>query len=451
MKFYQPKGMLGFTIVWFGQVISLMGSAMSGFAMTIWAWQLTGSATALALVGLFWFAPNVLFSPIAGALVDRSNRKLVMMVSDISAGVITILYLALYSAGALEIWHLYVGGFIAGTFQAFQWPAYSSAITMMIPKNQYGRATGMMSLAEWGSGIFSPVLAAALLAPIGIAGILTIDIITFVFAIVALLWIQVPQPTQSAEGKAAQGNLWQESIYGFKYILQRPSMLGLQMVFFFGNLLSTISGTLISPMILSRSMNDALLLGSTQSVGSIGGILGSLLITAWGGPKRKVWGVLLGWGLSGILCLTLMGLGREGIIWAIGSFFGSFFGPIINSSNQAIWMSKVAPDIQGRVFSVRRLIAQITGPFGMLIAGPLADQLFEPAMATAQSALGAPLGWLTGTGPGTGMALINIICGILLVIVIFYAMSNPNIRNVESIVPDHDTNPQVEAVPAAIE
>lgn len=446
MPKFRPGGMLGFTIVWFGQVISLIGSAMSGFAMTIWAWQLTGTATALALVGLFWVAPNILFSPIAGALVDRSNRKLVMMVSDLASGLITVIYMLMMSAGQLQIWHLYVGGFIAGTFQAFQWPAYSSAITMMIPKQQYGRATGMMSLAEWGSGVFSPVLAAALLAPIGVPGILTIDIITFVIAILALLWIEVPQPPVSEEGKAAKGNLWQESLYGFKFILARPSMLGLQLVFFFGNLMSTIGGTLISPMILSRTDNNALLLGSIESVGSIGGILGSLLITAWGGPKKKVMGVLLGWGLSGLLHFTAMGLGREGLLWAVGAFFGSFFGPIINSSNQAIWMSKVAPDIQGRVFSVRRLIAQITAPVGMALAGPLADQLFEPAMATSTSALGAPLGWLTGTGPGTGMSLILLLCGVFTVIAILVAYANPDIRNVETIIPDHNAS---ETTPAA--
>ena len=291
MSFSRPSGMFGFTVVWFGQVVSLMGSAMSGFAMTIWAWQLTGSATALALVGLFWVGPNIIFSPIAGALVDRSNRKLVMMISDLASGVITIVYLIMFSAGTLQIWHLYVGGFIAGTFQAFQWPAYSSAITMMIPKNQYARATGMMSLAEWGSGVFSPVLAAALLAPIGLAGILFVDIATFVIAILALLWIEVPQPTVSAEGKAARGNLWQESLYGFKFIIQRPSMLGLQLVFFFGNFFSTISGTLTSPMILSRTDNNALLLGSVQSVGSFGGILGDADLATGSAaefPRRKV-------------------------------------------------------------------------------------------------------------------------------------------------------------------
>ncbi|HMN60842.1 MAG TPA: MFS transporter, partial [Anaerolinea sp.] len=163
MPIERPKGFVGFTIVWFGQVISLMGSAMSGFALTIWAWQITGQATALALMGFFSFGPTVLFSPIAGALVDRWNKKLVMMISDLAAGLSTIAILILYTSGHLQIWHMYVAGAFSGFFQAFQWPAYSSAISVMVPKTQYTRAAGMMSLAEWGSGIFAPVLAGALI------------------------------------------------------------------------------------------------------------------------------------------------------------------------------------------------------------------------------------------------------------------------------------------------
>ena len=187
MPIERPKGFVGFTIVWFGQVISLMGSAMSGFALTIWAWQITGQATALALMGFFSFGPTVLFSPIAGALVDRWNKKLVMMISDLAAGLSTIAILILYTSGHLQIWHMYVAGAFSGFFQAFQWPAYSSAISVMVPKAQYTRAAGMMSLAEWGSGIFAPVLAGALIGLIGIGPILWIDIATFIFAITALL------------------------------------------------------------------------------------------------------------------------------------------------------------------------------------------------------------------------------------------------------------------------
>ncbi len=152
----RPSGMTGFTVVWVGQMISMLGTGMTRFALTIWAWQLTGSATALALVGFFSFGPIVLFSPIAGALVDRWNRKLVMMLSDLAAGMSTVAIFVLYATGHLEIWHLYVAGAFAGTFESFQWPAYSAAITTMVDKKHYARASGMLSLAESISGIAAP-------------------------------------------------------------------------------------------------------------------------------------------------------------------------------------------------------------------------------------------------------------------------------------------------------
>jgi MFS family permease len=153
-------GMTAFIIIWSGQVVSLLGTAMTNFALTIWAYQETGQATALALVGFFFMVPLLVFSPIAGALVDRSNRKLMMMISDLGAGLVTIIQLALFVTGNLEIWHLYVTAAIAGTFQTLQWPAFSAALTMMVPKEQYGRANGMMQLAGSASNIFAPILAA---------------------------------------------------------------------------------------------------------------------------------------------------------------------------------------------------------------------------------------------------------------------------------------------------
>jgi len=219
--------MFGFTIVWIGQIVSLLGTSMTTFALTIWAYEITGTATALALVGFFFVTPMLVFSPLAGAIVDRQDRKLMMMLSDLASGVTTIAVLILFQAGLLQIWHLYIAAAIQGTFQTFQWPAYSAAISVMIPKEQYGRANGMLSLAESGSNIFAPLLAGALLGIVGLAGILTIDIVTFVFAIGALLLVHIPQPKITAEGRASQGSIWTEAAYGFRYIVKRPSLLGL--------------------------------------------------------------------------------------------------------------------------------------------------------------------------------------------------------------------------------
>jgi len=430
------SGMPGFVTVWIGQVVSLLGTSMTNFGLTIWAYELTGSATALALVGFFYITPLLILSPVAGALVDRSNRKMMMLLSDLASGLVTIAILILYQAGNLQIWHIYIGAAIMGTFQTFQWPAFSAAITVMLPKQQYARANGMVSLAESGSGIFAPLLAGALLGVIGLGGILTIDIITFVLAIGALLIVPIPTPPISEMGRESRGSLWEESIFGFRYILKRPSLLGLQLVFMVGNFIFGIAFILLAPLILSRTGNNELIYGTVNSAGAFGGLVGGLVMSAWGGPKRLVNGVLLGWVFSGVF-LAMTGFGQSLVIWSVASFAGFFFGPIINSSNQSIWQAKVAPDVQGKVFSIRRMIAWLVNPLSMLVAGPLADNIMEPAMQPG-GVLVPIFAPLVGVGPGAGISLIFIFCGIATAMVGFGGYAFSTIRDVEEILPDHE-------------
>jgi DHA3 family macrolide efflux protein-like MFS transporter len=421
----------------FGQLVSLLGTNMTGFGLTIWAYEKTGSATALALVGFFFVTPMLVMSPIAGVIVDRHNRKLMMMLSDLASGLATIGILILHSTGHLQIWHLYVSGAIQGTFQTFQWPAYSAAITTMLPKEHYGRANGMMSLVESGSEILAPLAAGALLGFIGLTGILTIDIVTFIFAIGTLLLVFIPQPPVTAEGQESRGSIWKEAVYGFRYILARPGLLGLQIVFLLGNFFIDIPFAIRAPMILANTGNNELVFATVSSMGAIGGVIGGVAMSAWGGTKKRVHGVLGGWAISSLLGAVLMGLGRSVPVWVVASFAGSFFVPVINASNQAIWQAKVAPDLQGRVFSIRRLIAWFVNPASMLIAGPLADYVFEPALKEGGFLTGV-FGWLVGVGPGRGMALIFIFTGLAAAGVGLAGYLVPFIRDVESILPDHD-------------
>lgn len=412
---------------------------MTGFALTIWAYQLTGSATALALVGFCNVVPLLVFSPLAGAIVDRSNRKLMMMLSDLAAGLGTIAILLLYITGNLQIWHLYIVAAIVGAFQTFQWPAYSAAITMMVDKKHYARASAMSDLAGNSSGIFAPMLAGTIIGlfdPNGILIILGIDVLTFVMAIGALLIVHIPQPQVTDEGAQSRGSLFSEAIFGFKYILQRSSLLGLQLVFMAGNFFFNLAYILMAPMILARTDNNSLVFGSVQTAGAIGGLVGGLVLSAWGGPKHRVRGVLGGWALSGLLGILVLGLGRALPVWLVGAFMGAFISPLINSSNQAIWQAKVPPDLQGRVFSIRRLIAWFVSPVAMLIAGPLADFVLEPAMRS-ESGFSQAWGWVTGTGPGSGMALIFIFCGFAMAGVGSLGYLFPIIRDVDELMPDH--------------
>jgi MFS family permease len=437
--------MTAFTIVWIGQVVSLLGTGMTRFALGIWAWQETGMATPLALWALASFGPGVILSPVAGALVDRWNRKFVMMASDLAAGASTVALLILFATGKLEIWHLLVAGAFASAFESFQFPAYSAAVTMMLNKEQYARASGMMSIAESASQIISPFLAGSLMGLLGLQtglqSIMTIDVVTFVFAIGALLLVHIPQPARSEADQQVQTSLWEEIQYGFRYILERPSLLGLQLVFFSINLTATFAYTVMGPMILARTDTNTTAFGIVQAVSGFGGLAGGLLLSIWGGPKRKVNGVLGGMALESLLGPMLMGLGRAVPLWSIGGFFSQFFIPIINGSNQAIWQSKVAPDVQGRVFATRRWIAQITAPIAMLASGPLADYVFEPAMRPG-GALVPLLGPILGTEPGAGMSVMFLIAGALGLMVGLSGYLFPAVRNAETILPDHEPVPE---------
>ncbi|MBK5108915.1 MAG: MFS transporter [Anaerolineales bacterium] len=430
-----PSGMFAFSIVWVGQAVSLLGTSMTAFALTIWAYELTGTATALALAGFFHVTPLLIFSPIAGAIVDRSNRKLMMMLSDLGSGIAAIGILVLFMTGQLELWHLFVANAITGIFQTFQWPAYSAAITMIVPKKHYARAHAMNELAGNTSGIFAPLLAGALLPFIGLGGILTIDIITFLVAVGALLIVKIPQPEATEEGAESRGSIWKESAYGFRYIFKRPSLLGLQTVFMIGNFFATMAYTLFAPMVLARTDSNSLIYGSVQTAGAIGGVFGGLLMSAWGGTKKKVYGVLSGWFIAGF-GTTVIGLGQALPVWAVGNFIGAATIPLINSSNQAIWQAKVAPDLQGRVFATRRMIAWFVTPIATLLVGPLADLVFEPAMSEP-SFLSASFGPLVGYGAGAGMALIMVFCGLAMAGVGVGSYGVRVVRDAESILPDH--------------
>jgi MFS family permease len=440
----RPVGMLAFTIVWLGQIVSVLASGMTTFAFTIYMYQQTHSATAMGFVQVAYITPFLIMSPIAGVMVDRYDRKWMMMISDIAGGLASLIMLILYATGHLQFWHLYVASAVKGIGTTFQWPAYSAAISVMIPKEQYGRANGMMSLVEAGPGIVSPFLAGALLPFIGVGGILLADTLTFAVAITALIAVSIPNPPHNAEPHEQAESFWQQAVFGFKYIFARPSLLGLQMVFFIGNLFAGIGVTVLAPMVLARTSQNTITLGSIESAGAAGIVAGGILMSVWGGFKKRVHGVLSGWIISSILGNILLGLGRGVGIWVPALFLSGALVPLINGSNQAIWQAKVAPNVQGRVFSARRLIAWFTNPISPIIGGTLADYVFEPMMKAQSSGLAHLLEPAFGSGPGSGMALLIFLCGFGGILAGLGGYFISAIRNAEVILPDHDIPANIE-------
>jgi len=378
-----------FTVLWLGQIISLIGSAMTWFAFTIWAWEKTGKVSALATISFFAFLPTVLFSPIAGAFVDRWNRKLVMLLSDLATALGTLTVFLIYTFGDLQIWHIYFVSILAGFFTAFQYPAYSAAVTTMLSKEDYARAEGMLGSARALSGILAPIFAAALLLPLGLRGIMLIDLGTFLFAFVTLIAIHIPPPEQTETGIKSKGTLWQEIGFGFRYIGEKQSLRALTMLFMFAGIFLAIGATLMAPLVLSGTGNSESALATVQSTGAVGGVVGGVILGLWGGTKRRIHNVLIGGAGACLLGILWIGLGGAVILWAIGGFFFAFFEPFVEGGNIAIWQVKVPADVQGRVFSARHLLVQIPYLLGILISGYLAEASTIPLVLIVAGVAGA--------------------------------------------------------------
>jgi len=439
----RPRGMLGFLLIWFGQMISATATSTTTFALYIWIIRQTDGGRSVGVMEFFFFSATLLVAPFAGIMVDRYNRKATMLVYDVASLLVTIAILSLYFFEALEVWHLYVATIIQGVGYAFQWPAYRAVISTMVPKTRYARANGMMYLLDDAPDVFSPILAGIILGPlVGLTGILAINVIAFVFSIGALLVTDIPQMPHTPEGERSHGILRKELAYGFLYIIKRPSLLGLQLIFLAGNLFFGIalSAAVFYPMILLRSGNNTEILGIVSAVGSLAAVIGGLVITAWGGIKRPLHGVLMGWIVSSFLGLALLGLGQGLVIWLFAVVIESVCDPLTKVSDETILQRKVSPDLQGRVFGAQSVIAQFMIPFAPLIGGFLGDRIFEPAMRT-QGALSNFFGPLVGTGPGSGMGLLIFLCGIGASLVGILGYLIRPVRKLDEILPDHDALP----------
>ncbi|MCI0711795.1 MAG: MFS transporter [Chloroflexi bacterium] len=408
----KDKGIRTFIIMWFGQLVSIIGTTMTRFALIIWAYQQTGSATTLALMGFFAFGSTVLVSPLAGGLVDQWDRRKVLMVSDTLMGLVSVGVLLLYTTDQLQIWHLYVAEILVGGLDAFYRPVYSTAITVLVPEKFYTRANGMRSLSLSISDVIGPVFAGAMLAVIDIGGIMLIDVGTFLFAVSLMFYVHIPNPKEEGEDEEVGQHFWQKFVSGLRYIRNHEGLMGLLVVMLVINLFAALTWFAVMPaMVLARSGNNEVALATVQAAMGVGGIIGSLLMSIWGGPKRRIHNVLAATGLSFLLGDLLFGIGRTVVVWSLGGFLGSLFIPFIVAGNMALWQSHVPLKIQGRVFAAQTAVRTATMPVGYLLGGLLADYLFEPSMASG-GVFAGQLDWLVGTGPGAGMGLMFVFTGL---------------------------------------
>ncbi|WP_292708894.1 MULTISPECIES: MFS transporter [unclassified Nostoc] len=435
MSRHSKTGMRIFIFIWLGQMGSLIGSSLTSFALGIWVYQNTQSVTLLALILLSASLPSSLIAPVAGVLVDRWPRRWVMIFSDFGAGLSTLAIALLLFAGKLEVWHICIASAVSSGFSAFQLPAYSAATTLLVPKQYLDRASGMIQLGRGVAQLLSPILGGLLLVTIQLQGIILIDFLSFLFGIIPLLLVKFPEPkiTSISHPQTVQkSSLLQEVTSGWDYITVRPGLLGLLMFFTISNLLVGAVEVLIRPLVLSFA--SPAVLGTMTSFAGIGLLAGSLIISTRGGPKRLIHSVI-GFQLLGGLCIVVAGLRASVPLITLAAFLFFFGWPIINACAQVIFQKKVAIDVQGRVFAIRQMVADASFPLAYVIAGPLADKVFEPLMV-ANGPLAGSIGQIIGVGPGRGIGLMLILMGALTVLVAIAAYQYPRLRLVEDELPD---------------
>ena len=427
-----PHGMTIFILVAIGQIVSVTGSALTGFALGAWVYQDTRSTTLFSLILLFTVLPSLLFAPLAGALVDRWDRRWVMIAADSGAAICTGLLMVLIHAGHLEIWHIYLIMGFNSLFRALQVPAYTASVSLLVPKGQLGRANGIMQLEATSSYLLSPILAGWLLDKVGIVGVMVIDLATFIFAVSIVLAVRFPNPVAKDKDVSVRTSLWKDMAVGWQFISARLGFLGLMFLFGLGNYANLMTDTLMPPMLLE--FTSPTVLGSVLSTGGLGMLVGTLLMSAWGGPKKRIYGVFIFKTLAG-LAIMAIGFFQTVPLIALATFFYYLPFPLVNGSDQAIWQSKVPPEVQGRVFSIRRMLASSMIPLAYLTAGPLSDKVFKPLLSAGGS-LAASLGGVFGVGPSRGMGLLIFLMGAFIVVLTLGTALNPRVRNIEDELPD---------------
>lgn len=431
----QPKNMRTFFVIWIGQVISMLGSGLTSFALGVWIFTETGQATPFAITVLLGSLPRILLAPVAGSLADRWNRRWLMILADTGNALLTLGVVVLVFTDSLQIWNIYLIATIGSFFGAFQEPAYTASVAMLVPKKDLARASGLSQTAQALEMLVSPVLAGVLFVTIGLKGIILIDFITYFFAVGALLIVRIPQPKLSEDhvAKSGKGKTLRDAVFGWNYLRVRNGLFGLLLYFALVNFLLNFSMVLLGPLVLSFA--SAAALGAIQMASGLGMLVGSVVMGAWGGPKQRILAVIGFISLSSV-GVFLIGLRPNPFLIGLGFFILMACIPLASGPSQAIFQTKVALDVQGRVFAIRSMISRSMMPLAFLLAGPMADKVFEPALREGGALATSFLATVVGVGPGRGIGLIFLAASILLAIASGFAFLNPRIRNVEKELPD---------------
>jgi MFS transporter, DHA3 family, macrolide efflux protein len=382
-----------FFSLWTGQAVSLFGSALVQFALIWWLTSSTHSATVLATASLAGLLPGVILAPAAGVLVDRWNRRWVMILSDSLTALATLALIILFAVGAAQVWQVYVILFLRSLGNAFQVPAENASTSLMVPETQLSRVAGLNQTLQGAMSIIAPPVGALLLQTVPLQAILSIDVVTAVLGITPLFFVHVPQPAPRHPAAGMGAAFWPEMRAGLRYVLAWPGLLILLSMALVLNFLFSPTGALLPILVTKHFGGGVLQLASLDSAAGIGIVAGGMALGIWGGFRRRILTTLTALiGLS--LSFGLMGLLPANAFWiAVGAMFvASAMQVLTNGPIMALLQATVAPEMQGRVFSLVTALASAMAPIGLLVAGPLADALGVRTWYVVAGSVGVLLG-----------------------------------------------------------
>jgi DHA3 family macrolide efflux protein-like MFS transporter len=424
-----------FLLLWMGSTISMVGTLIVEFALSVWVFQQTGSVLDFSGMLVAATLPSLFILPFAGSFADRFDRRYIMIASDSVAAVMTLILAFLLFKESLQVWHLYVFNFVASISGAFQAPAYEAAASAALSKDQMVRANGLMGASESLLSIFAPLSASALLGIIDLSGIVLLDLVTFcigtVFVLIAVGLI--PSVAVASEKPLIQSALIDFS-KAMSFFKEQRLMLGLLVYGAIQNSLVTLASIMITPLVLAN--HSALELGVVMTWGAVGSLVGSGLLIVKGNSKKLMVSFLICDVILSLCILIAGGINSVGL-YSVCAFIAMLAGTAGDGCSGALWMRKVPLESQGRIFALLGTVMTLSIPIVSVLGGFVADHVFEPALSPGgvwAESIGA---WL-GIGKGLGMRLIFVISGVLGIVVSLSALSRPHFRNVDNFVPDRN-------------
>lgn len=422
--------MYNFMIFFISQTVSELGTSMTGFATVIWMYSNSGQVMSSSLLAICSTVPYLIVCLLGGVVVDKMNKKKIMLICDSIAAAGSVILLGCYILGYLQLWVLCLVNIINGFMNAFQNPASQVTVTLLVEQKDYARIGGIQSTMGALVGIFQPILATTILNVLGLQWILIVDLCTFVFAFLVLLFVvQIPDEIAS-DSQSSFSEIWNGLKEGIDFISGNRPILMLLIMYCILEFIGAISfDGMFTPLLLARTNNNETIVGIVSSFMAIGYIVASVILSMMEQPKKKLPIMYFGSYMC-LIGITLFGMGRSLVWWCIVVFIGCFGSPIYHTYQTIIIREKVDASMQGRVFSLQGMITQALTPLGFLGGGMLADYIFEPLMK--KMFLGKNIiTFFVGRQNGSGIGLIFVIAGLVGIAALTILKCNPAIKELE--------------------